>query len=85
MSILLSDHQTSRRFFLYRFEDATGLGGLGVVADGVQFPDGTVALRWRGYYPSTAIYENWMAVEHLHCHDGKSKIAWVDPDETASK
>lgn len=79
MNILLSNHQASRRFFLYRFEDATGLIGVGVVADGVQFPDGTVVLRWRGYYPSTVVYENLAAVEHLHCQDGQNKIAWIDP------
>jgi hypothetical protein len=32
-----------------------------VVADGVQFPDGTVALRWRGELPSSTIHDRGIA------------------------
>lgn len=35
----------SRRFTLVRHDDVTGVSGTGVVADGVRFPDGVVALR----------------------------------------
>jgi len=34
-----------RRFFLDRMEDETGVSGSGLVAEGVVFWDGTVAMR----------------------------------------
>lgn len=33
-------------FELVRNNDVTGISGVGVVAEGVIFSDGTVALRW---------------------------------------
>jgi hypothetical protein len=35
-----------RRFELHRDEDATGISGVGKVAEGVQFSSGEVALKW---------------------------------------
>jgi hypothetical protein len=37
-----------RRFVLERDVDVSGLSGTGVVADGVVFPDGIVALHYLG-------------------------------------
>lgn len=38
--------QGFRRFLLRRAEDPDGKLGMGIVAWGVQFPDGTCATRW---------------------------------------
>ena len=35
-----------RHFYLDRHEDATGISGTGVVAQGVEFDNGKVALTW---------------------------------------
>lgn len=67
-----------RRFELYRDEDATGVSGTGVVAEGVEFWDGTAALRWRSQFTSTAIYRAMTDVEAIHGHAGLTRIVWVD-------
>lgn len=78
-----------RRFLLQRDVDLTGLSGTGVVAEGVEFSDGTVVLRWldidhdsenykRGVRPTTVVQENIEAVEALHGHGGATYIVWKD-------
>lgn len=68
----------ARTFFLFRFEDATGISGMGVVAEGVQFGDGTVVLRWLTEHRSTAVYENMATAIKIHGHDGKTRFIWGD-------
>lgn len=68
-----------RRFELHRFEDASGVSGTGVVAQGVQFDDGTCALRWLSQYASTAVYANVRDLELIHGHQGRTRLVWVDP------
>lgn len=66
-------------FYLQRNEDETGISGEGIVADGVIFRDGKVALRWRPgpvSYQSTAIYDSIEAVEAIHGHGGKTKVVY---------
>lgn len=67
-----------RRFHLVRREDETGISGIGLVAHGVQFPDGTVAMRWATGTASTALYANIDDVEVIHGHGGKTIVEWVD-------
>lgn len=47
---------TARRFRLIRHHDVSGVSGTGPVAEGVQFTDGAVALRWYGDYPTTTVW-----------------------------
>lgn len=68
-----------RRFYLQRDEDVSGYSGTGRVADGVQYNDGVIALRWNGNTPTTTIYNNIKEMDYLHSHDGRTKIVWVDP------
>jgi hypothetical protein len=67
-----------KTFELHRDVDPTGLSGTGVVADGCVFPDGIVALHWRGAWPTSVVfYERGVeAVEHLHGHNGSTRIVW---------
>lgn len=67
-----------RRFQLVRDVDATGISGTGVVAEGVQFSDGTVAMRWLTERTSTAIYRDAYDVDQIHGHNGSTRIVWVD-------
>lgn len=71
---------TGRRFRLWRHEDVSGVSGVGVVAHGVQWPDGTVAVRWATpeLPPSTAVWEGIEAVERVHGHGGKTEVEWID-------
>lgn len=73
-----------RRFRLYRDADITGVSGDGHIVDGVQFPDGTVALRWRTNRRSTAIYASMDDVEAIHGHDGATRVEWLDPLPTTA-
>ena len=65
-----------RLFMLQRLEDETGVSGVGYVAEGVEFTDGTVALRWLTEHTSTAIYNSIGDVEKIHGHDGRTQVVW---------
>lgn len=74
-----------RCFTLHRCEDETGVSGTGVVAWGVQWPDGSVSLRWQGATPSFVNYEGVDGsavrqavhhVQHVHGHNGKTVVRW---------
>lgn len=72
-------HDDPRPFLLVRDEDVTGVSGTGVVAQGVEFQDGTVALRWLGDWPTSVVFhdEGIASVQHVHGHGGKTRIVWV--------
>lgn len=68
-----------RTFILHRESDVTGVSGTGVVAEGVQFSDGSVALHWavgERENRSTVVYASIEAVEAVHGHAGATKIIW---------
>lgn len=78
-----------RFFSLHRMSDETGVSGTGVVAWGVQWPDGSVSMRWLGATPSFVNYEgadpNEIAgrygkehAERVHGHHGKTILNWRD-------
>jgi len=69
-----------RRFYLYRRVDETGVSGTGVVANGVEWPDGEVTMRWcvKDKPNSTAQYEEIEHVVKIHGHDGKTAVVWID-------
>lgn len=71
---------TSKRFWLKRLEDESGVSGTGVVADGVIFPDGVAVLRWRTMGGSTAVYDSIEKLEEIHGHGGKTVIEYI-PEE----
>jgi hypothetical protein len=70
-----------RRFELHRDTDATGVSGTGAVAEGVEFQDGTAALRWKSQLKSTAVYNSVADVEAIHGHQGQTRVVWIDEDE----
>lgn len=67
-----------RVFELHRDIDETGVSGTGVVAQGVEFEDGSVALRWLTEWPTSVVFHDRgaAAVEHIHGHNGKTRIVW---------
>lgn len=76
-----------RTFHLERYEDETGISGTGVVAEGVEFSDGTTVLRWLEagtarpdvVRPTTVVHESVASVEALHGHGGKTQIVYPEP------
>lgn len=69
-----------RLFVLRRDRDVTGVSGPGDVADGVQWPDGTVALRWRGR-ASTSLWDSLELMLSVHGHDGATRAVWLDEQQ----
>ena len=68
-----------RVFRLERDVDASGVSGTGVVAEGVEFSDGTVALRWLGGWPTSVVFHERgiRSVEAVHGHEGKTRIVFL--------
>lgn len=66
-----------RLFELHRIEDVSGVSGTGIVAQGVEFSDGTCALRWLTDHASTAVYKDRKTLEKIHLHEGKTKLVVV--------
>jgi hypothetical protein len=65
-----------RTFKLLREEDVSGTSGTGVVAEGVEFTSGWVALTWLTPLSSMAFYHSARILESIHGHDGRTKIVW---------
>lgn len=69
-----------RRFVLNRIEDVSGVSGDGIVAEGVEFSNGVVALQWTSEFPTSVVFHDrgMESVEAIHGHGGKTRIEWVD-------
>jgi hypothetical protein len=68
-----------RCFQLVRHIDVSGVSGTGVVAEGVEWTDGTVALHWGGRYPTTTVWPDGIdALLTIHGHSGATTIHWLD-------
>ncbi|MGW0993491.1 hypothetical protein ACWD5V_09305 [Streptomyces sp. NPDC002523] len=76
-------HSIPRLFVLRRDRDITGVSGAGDVADGVQWADGTVVLRWRER-PSTAVWDSLELMLSVHGHDGATRVVWADDSRAQS-
>ncbi|MFJ3826210.1 hypothetical protein [Streptomyces nodosus] len=74
-----------RLFHLQRDHDVSGVSGTGRVADGVLWPDGTVALRWIGQRPSTVHWDRLDDAAAIHGHGGATHIVWADEQPTAAR
>ncbi len=73
-----------RTFELVRYRDPSGVSGTGVVAEGCEFTDGSVALRWRGENPATAVWPDLDSVLAVHGHQGATEVRWIEsPAEPA--
>lgn len=70
-----------RLFHLLRYEDATGVSGTGVVAQGVVFDDGTCAIRWLTEHRSTAVYGSLADVQFIHGHAGSTAVVFPYEDD----
>lgn len=73
-----------RRFRLVRTEDATGVSGTGVVAEGVVFSDGWAVTHWLDCEPVNELtITTWLNKGHdgvvkVHGHNGSTRIEWLD-------
>ena len=75
-----------RRFYLVRHEDVDPdkTSGTGIIAEGVIFEDGTVALRWKTRYKSSVFYADISDVYAIHGHSGSTTIRFIDLEKNPS-
>jgi len=69
-----------RLFELHRDHDVSGVSGVGVVAEGVQFSDGTCVVRWVSPRGSTVVWHSLEDVVAIHGHGGATRVVWLDAD-----
>ena len=55
------------------------MSGEGIVADGVMFGDGTVAIRWRTTPCSTVVWGSFEEAIQVHGHHGATVAVWHEP------
>lgn len=55
-----------RAFTMYRASDISGVSGTGPVLDGIQWPDGRVATRWRGTKGAGGTYDSIEDFDAIH-------------------
>lgn len=78
-----------RRFYLNRIEDNTGTSGEGIVAIGVEYPDGAVHMQWlNDQNPDLETESNGVAFKpapdgteatrEIHGHGGRTEVIWID-------
>lgn len=75
----LSTAARPRTGSLFRTNDVTGVSGTGIVADVVEWPDGSASVRWRGDDPSIVFWDRATSVEKIHGHGGHTHIVWDNP------
>lgn len=66
----------ARTFHLQRSEDATGVSGVGKVAEGVVFSNGWCALTWLTENTSVAFYPSIETLEAIHGHHGNTAVVY---------
>lgn len=67
-----------RRFVLNRKEDVSGVSGVGVVAEGIEFSDGSAAIRWKTSKASTTIWNSVEDAVAIHGHGGLTVLEYLD-------
>lgn len=66
---------------MVRTEDETGISGTGVVAEGVEFLDGRVVIRWQTHgdsHHSTVVWDSIEDALAIHGHGGKTTLHFFD-------
>lgn len=70
-----------RTFDLVRYHDVSGVSGEGIVAQGVQFADGQVALQWPKPGRSVAVWDSVDALLSIHGHNGLTVVRFHDGED----
>jgi hypothetical protein len=67
-----------RRFELRRKVDVSGTSGVGLVVEGIEFSNGSVAFTWRSPYHSITTFNSVKAMMEVHGHGGATELVWID-------
>ena len=69
----------TRRFYLHRAEDESGVSGTGRVAEGAMFPStGQCIIVWNSEPYSMSLHKDVEALIRVHGHNGKTEVIWID-------
>jgi hypothetical protein len=70
--------QKPRLFLLVRHTHVSGLRGTGTLAEGVEWSDGAVTLRWRGWSDKTSVWDGGVdALLAAHGRGGRTQVHWI--------
>jgi hypothetical protein len=72
---------------MMRHSDVSGLSGVGIVAVGVVWPDGTVSIKWTSIRSSREDHLNMESLVEVHGHAGNTEFLFGNPpcDDDKSK
>ena len=70
-----------KRFNIIRTEDVSGISGVGIVAEGVEFHDGQCAISWFGRHQIVEISSDLQTWIDVHGHNGRTTIEWLDKEK----
>ena len=62
---------------MVRNVDVTGASGTGLVAEGVQFPNGRVVICWLTARSSIVVWDSIEDAIAIHGHDGATEFYWL--------
>jgi hypothetical protein len=65
-----------KMFRLVRKEDVSGVSGVGVVAEGVEFHDGQCVMSWYGRHHTIEVAPRIDDIIEIHGHEGKTVVQW---------
>lgn len=68
----------SKRFVLWRLIDDNQRSGIGLVAEGVQFPTGMCVMQWLTEPGSIGLYKDAQELIEIHGHGRSTVIRWLD-------
>ena len=65
-----------KTFKLVRKEDVSGVSGTGLIAEGVIFHDGQVAMSWFGQLHTIEIAPDIDTITRIHGHEGRTEVVY---------
>ncbi|TDW87021.1 hypothetical protein EV137_5091 [Kribbella pratensis] len=68
-----------RQARLFRLVRPIAAPGSRMLAEGAEWSDGAVALRWLGRWASTSTWDDIEALLAVHAADGDTRLHWLDP------
>lgn len=63
-------------FYLLRRRDHSGISGTGVVAEGIEFTTGKVAMTWLTPTSSVCVYDSMDDLIAVHGHGGSTEVIY---------
>ncbi len=69
-----------KTFQLRRFTDVSGVSGIGVIAEGVEFSNGRCVLSWLTAISSIEVTQCVEDLMKIHGHNGATVLEWSEPD-----